>query len=84
MRGAIDAGLEGIAAPAAQSARQSPIGAAAGERKAITGCGGDVIGHAGGKAVVARGKIGRADRTVAIGGIVTAERRAPGGPALVE
>ena len=37
-RGAVEAGLEGIALAAAQPLRQAPVGAAAGEREAHDAC----------------------------------------------
>ena len=47
---AVDAGLEGVAAAGAERLRQTPIGAAAGERKAGHRVRREVIVHAAGEA----------------------------------
>jgi hypothetical protein len=81
---AVDAGLQRIAAPGAERIRQSPIGAAAGQRKAHDGVRADVIIHAGGKAERVRRDIVRADARIAIGSVAAAICGTPGGPALIE
>jgi hypothetical protein len=79
---AIDAGLEGVAPAAAESLRETPIGAAAGKREARNGVRREVIIQAAGIAIIAGVDIVRADRRV--GGAAAAKGRAPRGPALIE
>ena len=84
MRLGIDAGLEGIAAAAAQALRQSPVGAAAGEAEAVSDAWRGAIFHARSEAIVARGDIVGADCGIAVGRTGAAEGRAPRRPAPFE
>ena len=54
---AVDTGLEGVALAAAETVRQAPIGAAAGECHTHDGVGRDAIVEAAGKSRGARGEI---------------------------
>ncbi len=82
--GAVNAGLECIAAPGAERLRQAPVGAGARRRKAQYGIGADMVIGAGRKPI-GRGREGvGADIGIAIGGAGAAEPRAPYRPALVD
>ena len=84
MRSVVDADLEAVAPPGAEISRHAPIGAAAGERKAVNRIRRGAVIHAGGKAVVARRDIAGADHRIAVEFCSAAIGRAPGAPALVE
>jgi hypothetical protein len=84
MHGAIDAGLERVAAAGAEPVGQAPIETAAGKPEADDRVRREVIIHAGGKAVSLRADIGRAGGRIAIGAVAAAERRAPRRPPLTE
>ena len=84
MSNAIDASLKRVAAAVAKAAGETPIGAAAGERKAKQRRRCDVIVHAGGETESLRGHIARSGGSIAVGDVAAAIAGAPGAPALVE
>src|SRR6202034_59207 len=75
---------ECIASAAAETLRKTPTGAAAAERETEQRIGREVVIHAGGEAVDARGDVRRADRRIALRRIAAAIGRSPRGPALIE
>jgi len=84
MGDAIDASEERVASAAAEPLRQTPIGAAAGEREAENGIRRVVIVHAGRIAERTRRHVVRADGRIAVGRAAAAEARSPCGPTLLE
>src|SRR6202044_3412437 len=84
MPDAVTGDLHRVAASAAESLRQRPVGAAAGERKAELEVRRSVIIYAAGKAEIAGAEIVGADHGIPVVTRRSAIGRAPGGLALVE